>query len=103
MGALDFKKKDFFTAENELNQGIVMLNPPYGERLNENDINEFYTKLGDTFKKNYQNFSVWLISSNMEALKKVGLRANKKLTVFNGPLECKLLKFEMYQGSKKHT
>lgn len=81
--------------------GIVITNPPYGERIKKNEINGFYKLLGDTFKKRYPGFEIWLLSSNLEAIKHIGLKPNKKLTLFNGPLECKFLNYSMYQGSKK--
>ena len=82
--------------------GVVIINPPYGERMHqEEDINGLYESMGDTFKKKYKGYSAWIVSSNMEALKHVGLRPSKKITVFNGPLECRFMRFDMYDGSKK--
>ena len=80
--------------------GTVIINPPYGERLEMEDINGFYKLIGDTLKKNFTGYDVWIISSNKEAMKKIGLAASKRLIVWNGPLECKFHKFEMYRGTK---
>ncbi|MDQ3191004.1 MAG: class I SAM-dependent RNA methyltransferase [Bacteroidota bacterium] len=82
-------------------KGVVIMNPPYGERMNEEDISALYKKIGDTLKQKYQGYDAWIISSNPEAFKSVGLRPSRKITVFNGPLECRYMKFEMYQGTKK--
>ena len=82
-------------------QGIVITNPPYGERIKKNEIDNFYKVLGDTFKNKYAGFEVWLLSSNFEAIKHIGLRPSKKYTLFNGPLECKFLNYSMYKGSIK--
>lgn len=82
-------------------RGVVIMNPPYGERMNKEDINALYKSIGDTLKQKYQGYDAWIISSNMEAFKHVGLRPSRKITVFNGSLECKFMKFEMYQGTKK--
>ena len=82
-------------------RGIVVMNPPYGERMVKDNIEELYKSIGDTFKKNFSGFDCWVISSNMEAFKHVGLRPSRKITLFNGPLECKFMKYEMYQGTKK--
>lgn len=81
-------------------KGTVVINPPYGERIGDN-INELYKSIGDTFKKKYAGYDCWLISSNLEAIKHVGLKPTRKITVFNGPLECKFLKYSIYEGTKK--
>lgn len=82
------------------NKGVVLFNPPYGERL-EADVNELYGQIGDTFKKNYAGCSAWLITSDMEAVKHIGLKHTRRIKLFNGQLECRFLKYEMYEGSKK--
>ena len=95
------KMEDFF--ESTVEQGThVVFNPPYGERL-PIGINEFYQKIGDTLKHNYQGCSVWLISSDIENLKMIGLKPSKKIKVYNGKLECRFLKFDIYEGSKKSS
>lgn len=81
--------------------GIVITNPPYGERIKKNEIDNFYKLLGDTFKNKYKGYEVWLLSSNFEAIKHIGLRPSQKMTLFNGPLECKFLNYSIYEGSKK--
>jgi putative N6-adenine-specific DNA methylase len=82
-------------------RGVVLMNPPYGERMNKDDINGLYKSIGDTLKKKYHGYDAWIISSNMEAFKNVGLRPSRKITVYNGSLECKFMKFQMYEGTKK--
>lgn len=81
--------------------GTVIMNPPYGERMDEDNIRELYKSIGDTFKKRYTGYDCWLISSNIEALKFIGLRPSRKLTLYNGQLECRYLKYNMYEGTKK--
>jgi len=83
------------------NQGFVFLNPPYGQRIKTDEIDALYSMIGTTLKHNFTGYTVWLITSNMESLKHVGLKPKEKYTLFNGALECLLLKYEMYQGSKK--
>lgn len=81
---------------------IVVTNPPYGERIKIEDLNEMYEKLGNTFKNKYgEGVEVWLISSDFDAIKHVGLKPSKKIQLFNGSLDCRLLKYELYEGSKK--
>lgn len=82
--------------------GIVIMNPPYGERLEVGgEVNQLYKMMGDKFKKDFAGYDVWILSSNKEALKKVGLAASKRLVVWNSQLECKFHKFEMYRGTKR--
>ena len=81
---------------------LIVTNPPYGERIKVEDLNALYTKLGDTFKNLYgERCEVWLITSDFEAMKHIGLHPSKKIQLFNGALDCRLLKFELYSGSKK--
>ncbi|MBQ9586791.1 MAG: RNA methyltransferase [Bacteroidales bacterium] len=81
---------------------LIVTNPPYGERIKVDDLNELYTKLGDTFKRLYgERCEVWLISSDFNAIKHIGLHPSKKIQLFNGSLDCRLLKYELYSGSKK--
>jgi len=81
--------------------GVVVLNPPYGERMSKDNITELYKSMGDTFKKRFSGYDCWLISANMEALKHVGLRPSRKIAIYNGQLECRYMKYEMYAGTKK--
>ncbi|MES2592906.1 MAG: THUMP domain-containing protein [Bacteroidota bacterium] len=90
--------KDF---EVPAGRGVVIMNPPYGERMVKDNIEELYKSIGDTFKKSFSGYDCWVISSNMEAFKHVGLRPSRKIVLFNGQLECRFMKFEMYQGTKK--
>jgi putative N6-adenine-specific DNA methylase len=92
---------DFFKKQNSMENGFIISNPPYGERLREDDIIQFYKEIGNTFKREYPGFEAWIISSNMEALKFIGLKPSKKIPLKNGALDCKFQKYEMYSGSKK--
>jgi putative N6-adenine-specific DNA methylase len=81
--------------------GIVVTNPPYGERLKKSDIDNFYKTIGDRMKSVYKDYDVWLLSSNLEAIKFIGLRPTRRIHLLNGPLDCRFLKFSIYEGSKK--
>jgi len=83
--------------------GIMIMNPPYGERIKTDDIIQLYKGIGDALKQNFVGYNAWIISSHQEALKFVGLRPSRNITVYNGQLECKFAKFEVYQGSKKDS
>lgn len=80
---------------------IVITNPPYGERLEVDDVVALYERMGDTFKKFYDGCTVWVLSSDIFALKRIGLKPTRRIEVFNGNLECRFFKFEIYKGSKK--
>ncbi len=100
---IEIQQKSFFESEKE-NEGYLhmLFNPPYGERL-EIDIEEFYGKIGDTLKQNYPGTHAWFIATNFDAIKSVGLRASRKIKLYNGPLEGRLLKYVLYEGSKKKS
>lgn len=80
---------------------IVITNPPYGERLAVEDIVALYERMGDTFKEKYTDCEAYVLSSDIFALKKIGLKPSRKIQVYNGKLECRLFKFEIYAGSHK--
>jgi len=80
--------------------GVMISNPPYGERMGE-EIDEMYEQLGDWMKTELKGFNCWVLSSNMEAYKNLGLRPDRKIKLFNGDLECSFRKYSIYAGSKK--
>ncbi len=96
-----FSVCDIFKTIKSSEEGIIIINPPYGERIKQNDLNTFYQKIGDVLKNNYQGYDAWILSSNKEALKHVGLHADKNLTLYNGQLECRYSHFKLYAGSHK--
>lgn len=78
----------------------LIFNPPYGERLDMEKIDDFYKEIGDTLKQNYAGCTAFIISSNMQAIKHIGLHPSKKTTLFNGALECKFLRYDLYAGKR---
>ena len=80
--------------------GTLITNPPYDERMQLEDSIAFYQGIGDLLKKNWPGWNAWLISSNRDALKHVGLRPSRRITLYNGALECSFQKFELYEGKK---
>ncbi|NAS32793.1 class I SAM-dependent RNA methyltransferase [Flavobacteriaceae bacterium R38] len=98
---ISIEDQNFFRSEKITEEKLhILFNPPYGERL-AIDMEEFYASIGDTLKQEYPNTDAWFITSNLEALKHVGLRPSRKIKLFNGPQESKLVKYEIYSGSKK--
>ncbi|MEZ4788372.1 MAG: THUMP domain-containing protein [Flavobacterium haoranii] len=98
---ISIRHEDFFQTE-KMSEGPLhmVFNPPYGERLNI-EMERFYREIGDTLKRNYPNTNAWFITANLEALKFVGLKPSRKIKLFNGKLEARLVKYEMYEGSKR--
>jgi putative N6-adenine-specific DNA methylase len=95
------EQKDFFETEKHTEGPLHMVfNPPYGERL-DIDMERFYREIGDTFKQSYPNTQAWFITANLEALKFVGLKPSRKIKLFNGKLEARLVKYDIYEGSKR--
>ncbi len=94
---MEFTRPEYFR-----DHGLVVFNPPYGEKM-EADIPELYRGIGDTLKREFAGFEVWLFTSSAEGLKNVGLKPSKKIQLYNGKLESWLVKYEVYEGSKKHT
>ncbi|MGV3632473.1 MAG: THUMP domain-containing class I SAM-dependent RNA methyltransferase [Bacteroidota bacterium] len=82
-----------------LSPGTLICNPPYGERMGE-EVHEMYENLGNWFKKELPGFSCWVISSNLEALKFIGLKPTRKIKLYNGDLECSFREFRMFSGSR---
>ena len=98
-GITELGRANFFKMKPRTESGVVVLNPPYGERLDLEDAPEFYGAIGDAFKTNWTGFSAWIISSDAEALKSVGLKTKRKIQCFNGPLECRWVGYDLYKGS----
>lgn len=77
-------------------RGLAIINPPYGERLSLEDASAYYKNLGDTMKGKFKGWTVWVLSANLEAFKRIGLKPTRKITLYNGPLECSYRRFDMY-------
>ncbi len=98
---IQMEQDDFFDTKKESQGKLhILFNPPYDERIGIKT-EEFYEDIGNTLKRNYPGTTAWMITANLEALKFVGLRPSRKIKVFNGALEARLVKYDMYEGSKK--
>lgn len=99
--AVSCTNESFFDLMPSRKGGVVILNPPYGERLPVSEIEQLYKEIGNKLKKDFQNFNAWIITSSPEAIKSIGLRPSRRIQIYNGSLECRYLKYELYGGSKK--
>ena len=89
-------------AERDTNGALVMINPPYGERLaQDKDVLRLYQDMGTTLKHQFSGATAWIISSNEDALKCVGLRPAKRIHLVNGDLECLFNQYILFQGDRK--
>jgi putative N6-adenine-specific DNA methylase len=97
---IELKCENFFDTVKPEGPTHLVFNPPYGVRL-QADIPQMYQSIGDTLKKSYSGAEAWFLTSHMEGLKHVGLRASRKIEIFQAKLECRFVKYEMYRGTKK--
>lgn len=88
--------------ENAMQGALVLLNPPYGERLaQQKDMLQLYGAIGTTLKHQFAGATAWIISSNDEAMKQIGLKPSRKMRLLNGELDCQFNKYELFQGKRK--
>ena len=92
--------RTFEDSQPPFENGFIISNPPYDERLQIEDSLVFYKMIGDTLKRKFAGYTAWLISSDLESIKFIGLRPSRRIPVFNGPLECRFLKFDLFAGKK---
>jgi 23S rRNA (guanine2445-N2)-methyltransferase / 23S rRNA (guanine2069-N7)-methyltransferase len=96
-GRVHVEKRELGASESIAPQGIVVLNPPYGERLGEVDeLRELYRRIGDLFKQKFAGWKGFILTGSPELAKCVGLRAARRHVLFNGAIECRLLEYELY-------
>ena len=83
--------------------GIVILNPEYGERMGKiKELESVYKGIGDYFKQKCRGYTGYIFTGNLELAKKVGLRVKRRVQFFNSGIECRLLEYELYEGSRKN-
>lgn len=83
---------------------LVMLNPPYGERLHSNkEMEDLYTAIGSTLKHQFAGATAWIISSNAAAMKCIGLKPSKKYHLLNGELDCQFNKYDLFAGKRNES
>lgn len=98
---ISMKKEDFLETESLKDQALIVMNPPYGERLEDEDaVLELYHHIGSRLKHHYAGHQVWIISSNPKALKRLGLKPDQKIKLYNGSLECWLQGYTLFDGKK---
>jgi putative N6-adenine-specific DNA methylase len=82
------------------NQGVLITNPPYGERIKPSDLFGLYEMIGERLKHVFMGYTAWVLSYKKECFDKIGLKPSKKIKLKNGSLDCELRKYEMFTGKK---
>jgi putative N6-adenine-specific DNA methylase len=82
-------------------KGIIIINPPYGERIMSDDIYGLYAAIGERLKHHFMGYDAWIISSHKECLNRIGLKPSKKIKMLNASLECEYCKYEIFAGKRK--
>lgn len=97
---IKFQKADFRELDIELNRATIIINPPYGERLKEKDINELYAMIGERLKHKFSDNNAWILTSSVDGLKNIGLKPESKIDLFNGALRCKYNNYRLFSGKR---
>jgi 23S rRNA G2445 N2-methylase RlmL len=99
---IDFVVCDFADTQIPEGGGVIMFNPEYGERLGEHSkLEATYKRIGDFMKQSCKGYKGYIFTGNPDLAKKIGLRASKRMEFYNGKLDCRLLEYELYDGSKR--
>jgi len=100
---VEVEVKDVRTLEPPFENGIIITNPPYGERIKPQSIFELYTSIGNTLKNKFAGYEAWIISGSVDGLKSIGLKPSKKIELFNGAIACSYRCYSLFQGSRKQV
>ena len=100
---IEVQVQDFLSIEPPFPNGIIITNPPYGERMKPQSISELYTSVGNILKNKFTGFEARIISSSLDGLKSVGLKPAKKIELFNGSLACSFRCYELFKGTHKES
>lgn len=99
---ITFEVCDFADTTIPQGKGVIMFNPEYGERLGTHTkLEATYRRLGDFMKQQCKGYRGYVFTGNPDLAKQVGLRASRRFEFFNGKLDCRLLQYELYEGSKE--
>jgi len=100
---IDFEVGDFEkTSIPEQANGVIMFNPEYGERLgDENELNATYARMGDFLKNQCKGYTGYVFTGNLDLAKKIRLKPSRKIEFYNATIDCRLLEYELYAGTKR--
>ena len=98
---IELKIKPFQKITENPGRGILITNPPYGERMNLRDINNMYAMIGERLKHVFPGYDAWIISSSLEGLDNIGLKPSFKMKLINGSLDCEYRQYRLFSGKHK--
>lgn len=100
---ITFTECDFTDTEiPENTKGVLFLNPEYGERLGEEtELEKTYERIGDFMKQKVRGYTGYIYTGNLDLAKKIGLKASRRIEFYNGKIDCRLLEYELYEGTKR--
>ena len=98
---IEFDVCDFTETSVPEGNGIIVINPEYGLRLGETEsLEKEYKRIGDFLKQQCAGYTAYILTGNKELSVKIGLKASRRIVFFNGNIECRLLKYELYKGTR---
>ena len=101
-GAVQLKQMDILDGSPPAGPGIVVMNPPYGERqATEEELAAFYPRLGDALKQRYAGWTAYILTADLRLAKLIGLKASRRTPLYNGALECRLFEYRLVAGSMR--
>ncbi len=98
---IELEIKPFQQYTNAPEKGMIVTNPPYGERLNTRDLMALYSMMGERMKHVFPGYDIWILSSNKEGFDNIGLKPSVKIKLINGALDCEFRKYEVFSGKQK--
>jgi len=99
---IQFEQCDFADSPMPEEKGIVIINPEYGERLGLSlELEKTYKRMGDYFKKQCQGWTGYIFTGNLDLAKSIGLRTSRRMEFYNAKIDCRLLKYELYEGTRR--
>ncbi len=98
--SIEFQTSDIKNLKINSNNATIIINPPYGERMTGKNNAELYSVIGERLKHQFAGNRAWIFTSSQEYLKNIGLRPNKRLTLYNGPLECTFSEYPLFTGKR---
>lgn len=98
---ISFDVSDFAKVEMKSEKSVIMMNPPYGERIRHDNLEHLYQMIGERLKHHFTGHSAWILSASPEMLQKIGLRPSEKHRLYNGAMECSFQKYELFVGKRK--
>ena len=99
---IDFQLCDFEETKLPDTPGVIFFNPEYGERLGDvQELDATYARIGDFMKKKCQGYTGYIFTGNLDLAKKIGLKASRRIEFYSAKLDCRLLEYELYGGSRR--